>query len=83
MGDVDAVPGFGAGFAFGGNCPGAPDLFAGGLIVGGEESADAFFAAGGTGDDQIFDREEGPGGVIIGVEIGHFGVPDHLAGVAV
>ena len=44
--DGVAFPGFGAGLAGRGNGPEAPDFFAGGLIVGGEESAHAFFAAG-------------------------------------
>ena len=61
----------------------APDLFAGGLIVGGEESSHALFAAGGAGDDEVFDSQHGAGGVVVLAVVGHLGVPENRAGEAV
>ena len=55
-----ALPGFGARFAGIRHRPEAPHFLAGRRVIGGDESAHAFVAAGGAGDHQIARRPAAP-----------------------
>lgn len=78
-----AFPGFDAGFAVGGDGPMAPDAFAGGGFVGGDETADAPVAASDSGDDHILDDEGRDGAAVLLGFVPENGLPNEAAGDAI
>ena len=77
--DACALPGLRFRLARQRHRPEAPDFFAGGLIVGGDETARAAFAASRTGHDQIADGERRRRGEVVLLGVRHLGVPELLA----
>jgi len=72
-----------AGFAGPGNGVEAPFAFAGGCVVGVNETADAIFSAGNADDDEILDGQRREGDAVAFAIVKRGGIPDDVAGFGI